>query len=416
MRDLGQILFGILVVLWLEAGMEVALAQAPADGTLPMPTGAPQLQGNSGGGTPGGVPGDLPGEMPGEEVPSADLRDPEPWSGSFAEGMAQVIAQHDSEDYTQAIETCDQLLVATTYERMRSSLAETSGGLSDRVLAPVEGALHGIGLERFSVAERGQVCLARGLLSLREGNLTGGLEDLQAARRMGGGEATRFDAVYSLGTVHLGLGEAARQLIPEISGVAPTQPPAPAPGAQSPAPEPPDPLVLARSAYGHARTHLIERLRLDWRDEDTRANMELVQRRLRELDEIERQREEQQQEGEDPAEQGPDPDAEQEDSSDSDSQGGDSQQSDPPEEPESTDPSEDSEDSEDPEDPQDGSEGEDSQEQEGEQSQEGEIQEVQLTKEELDRLLRILQEHEEEGERLQELLSRRRRQNVERDW
>jgi len=48
-----------------------------------------------------------------------------------------------------------------------------------------------------------------------------------------------------------------------------------------------------------AKEHLVERLRADWRDEDTRANLEWIQRRLAELEEIERQREEQQQEQQD---------------------------------------------------------------------------------------------------------------------
>ena len=51
-----------------------------------------------------------------------------------------------------------------------------------------------------------------------------------------------------------------------------------------------DTLAETRQMFTAARELLISELRIDWRDEDTRANVEFVQRRLDELDRIESQR------------------------------------------------------------------------------------------------------------------------------
>src|SRR5690606_24191728 len=122
----------------------------------------------------------------------------------------------------------------------------------------------------------------------------------ESARLLAGPGALRLDATYDLGSLFLAAGEEQRAKLPEISGQ-PAQPPPPppvaAPGGAAPQ-APPDPLQLARAAYLAARERLVERLRMDWRDPDTQANVELVQRRLRELDEIERQREQEKKEQE----------------------------------------------------------------------------------------------------------------------
>jgi Ca-activated chloride channel homolog len=126
---------------------------------------------------------------------------------------------------------------------------------------------------------------------------TAASEAFSAARALAGPGELRNDATYDLGVLELLHAEEVRAKIPEISGQ-PAAPPMAAPpgvpGATTPgAPPvpPPDPLPEARKLYESARGWLVERLRLEWRDEDTRANLELVQRRLRELDEIEKKRE-----------------------------------------------------------------------------------------------------------------------------
>jgi len=124
-------------------------------------------------------------------------------------------------------------------------------------------------------------------------------EAFSAARALAGPGELRADAIYDLGVLELLHAEAVRATIPEISGQPPAPIPAQAPSATPDGAPPSDPLAQARTLYGAAKTWLVERLRLDWRDEDTRANLELIQRRLHELDALEEQRQEQQQENQD---------------------------------------------------------------------------------------------------------------------
>lgn len=139
-----------------------------------------------------------------------------------------------------------------------------------------------------------------------EAQCTAAREAFSAARALAGPGELRADATYDLGALELLHAEAVRATIPEISGQPPAQTmpipqPGAAPGAAPTAPPaaPADPLAEARKLYGAAKTWLLERLRLDWQDEDTRANLELIQRRLHQLDEIEKQREQQKQEQKD---------------------------------------------------------------------------------------------------------------------
>jgi hypothetical protein len=177
-----------------------------------------------------------------------------------------------------------------------------------------------------------------------------------AARALAGPGELRADATYDLGTLVLLHAEEVRATLPEVGGAAaapgvqamqalPGAPPAAAPGAE----EETDPLEEARALYTEARTWLVERLRLDWQDADTRANLQLVQRRLRELDEIEKQREEQQQE-----QQQQDQDQEQEGDGEKDPKDGDEKQ-DPKESDEPPEESDEKGDSEqEPQEPEDG--------------------------------------------------------------
>ncbi len=133
---------------------------------------------------------------------------------------------------------------------------------------------------------RGVVLLSRELEPEGDPEMPDGFQPaeraFQSARALSGPGALRLDATYDLGLVHFHEGERAREQIPEVSGAA-LQPDT-APGE--------DPLAQARGAYSNAKDVFLERLRADWRDEDTRANLELLQKRLKELDEIERQRKE----------------------------------------------------------------------------------------------------------------------------
>ena len=126
---------------------------------------------------------------------------------------------------------------------------------------------------------------------------TAALDAFGSARALAGPGELRQDATYDLGTLELLRAERLRAKIPEVSGQ-PAMPAAPAAptgnqlGAGTPPPE--DPPPRARERYLAARDWLVERLRADWKDEDVRADLELVQRRLHELDAIEEKRKQEQ--------------------------------------------------------------------------------------------------------------------------
>lgn len=285
-------------------------------------------------------------------------------------------------------------------------------------------------------------------------------EAFSAARALAGPGPLRLDAIYDLGTLELVLGERVRATIPELSGQGPGVMPAPHPagpvaGARPgvPAADPPDPLDEARKQYLAARNWFLERLRLDWRDEDTRANLELIQRRLHELDELEKQREEQkQQDQQDQQDQEPNPDQDQKDSDpkNSDQKDQDQEDSDQKDQDGKQDPDkpQDGEDSKpDPEsNPGDESEQPPSEESKPEESEDSKGQEPpqpeeeaqddpesagqppsggmeaeppaerMLTREEVMRLLDKLGDLEKQQKALEALLRARRRSATQRDW
>jgi hypothetical protein len=271
-----------------------------------------------------------------------------------------------------------------------------------------------------------------------------GREAFSAARALAGPGELRADATYDLGVIELQHAEAVRATIPEISGQPAPAPPAapggpPPPGSIVPPSEPPDPLVEARKLYGAARTWLVERLRLDWGDEDTRANLELIQRRLRQLDEIEKQREQQKQQ--DDEQQGQDKDQNDKDQKDQkdqkgeqdpkdaqDKQGKDDQDQDRQDQekkdqekkdPQAKDDEQEKEGEKKPEEqqaqPEEGEEAKEQQAQPGEEKPEQQAERV-LTREQVMQLLDKLAELEKQQKALEAALRAKRRAAAKRDW
>ncbi len=308
-----------------------------------------------------------------------------------------------------------------SYEQaIRDIVREEGDGQWETALEAARALLEEADARELSEYRRAEVHYAIGVTLARRAGIEEpderreALAPFESARALAGPGALRLDAGYDLGVVELLRAEDHRARIPELGGAQnPAAMAPPGPGEEPP----PDPLELARAAYLSAKERSIERLRADWRDEDTRANLELIQRRLRELDEIERQREQQQ------SEQDPQP-----------SEGEEGQEGEPSEDP--SDPSDESEsDSESSEQPPEG-EGEESQQDptgEGEQETDpietgaqeeppvapesaAPPAERRLTREEAMRLLEALAEIEERGEELQKLLRESRRAHVERDW
>lgn len=359
---------------------------------------------------------------------------------SLSAGLEEIESLCASEDFDGARARGEQLLSPTLFASWRRSL-ELDGS---RVLAPTlefaEPVIDFLRLSGNTEEERAHLHFALGVVENLAEDPEASKREFESARNHAGEGGLRLDAAYNLGTVTIAQGEVWRSQIPELGG----QPPQPAPQAPGTAPalpgtpgagapaaapeEPPDPLEEARKKYLEAREHLIVRLALDWSDADSRANMELVMRRLRELDEIERQREEQQQENQDQQDQ-QDQEQEDQENQDSEDQEGDNQESqdqegeDQEQEPEESQPEGEDEAQEEPEPEPEPEE----QEQESEQQQSGEEeaeeeeesqagQEIFLTKEEVQRLLDKLKQHEEQGEEIRARARSQRQRPTPRDW
>lgn len=360
--------------------------------------------------------------------PSAPL--PPPWDGTLADGLAEVrkLARANQLDAASAL--CERLLAPGEFARWRESL-DAEGGWKRALTRALEPAFDVLGLSDRTAPERAEVLYAAGVVSVTAEQRARGEDEFGRAQSLAGPGALRLESGYQLGTSALLDGESWRAQIPEIqakSGAAPGAPARPpaanAPAANGAAPgqePPPDPLAQARTAYLRARERFVERLRADWRDADTRANTELVLRRLKELDELEQQRKEQQQKNEqdkqkqDPNQPKSDPDK---DPQKQDEQQKDKSQQNPPdkqdenakqnEPPKPDEPKpDDAQAKQEPPKP--------DEKKPGEQQDPAQMDEKQLTKEEMMRLLDILDQREEQWKKLQQQLQQRR-PRAKKDW
>lgn len=319
---------------------------------------------------------------------------PEPFAGSLREGRA----------------TLQSLTEAADHERA-AALATSVFAKPDWSLAPE--------LERaeFHFAHS----VARGAaLAFPEA-----VEAAHAARGLSGSSELGLASAYNAGTFRLLRAEELRREVPEIREKL-KLPPAPPPAAGAPQTAPPgsetasDPVANARSAYLAARSDLLERWRAAPSHADTRANLELVVRRLRELDEIERRREEQQSEQnerQDP-EQKQDPQQDQQQKDQQQDPQNQDQQPDPENKPQEPKDPKEQEPQQEPPKPE---EGEENSPQDESKPQDGADparppEERLLTPEEIQRLLQQLEKIEDQAAQVQAALRRARRVPVKRDW
>lgn len=334
------------------------------------------------------------------------------------------------EKFDEALAAGEQLLRLGWLDNWRREL-ELDGSW---FLAPIFDALDPW-LERFelgtsSVNRRAALHYARGVVLHRRDQAPGAApaqasEEAAAATARGGferalalavAEDLRADASYNIGTLALLAGEGWRSQIPEIAGpsAAPGGPSMGVPlGAAAATPESPSPLEEARRAYLEARELLSVRLRLDWRDADTRANLELCLRRLKELEEIEEQREQSEQSEQSEEDQEQQNSEDSENSDDSQSKEESESEDANPEDEES--PGEEQPEPDEPQEQPEPAEQDDSQEQEGGDGEPQPSEEF-LTREEVQRLLDMLKEHEEEGEKMRAQARQAQRRKSTRDW
>jgi hypothetical protein len=265
---------------------------------------------------------------------------------------------------------------------------------------------------------------AKGLELAKQEQRTASAREFESVRAMTL-DVTQGDlrraAIYNLGTLELQEGELWRAKLPELqknapAGALPLPPtPTPVPGANGGGAQEEDPLEKARGHYTAARKHFIERLRIDWKDADTRANAELVTRRLAELDRIEQQRIEQQRKEQQKQQQQQDQQNKQDQQQDpKDQQQKDPENKDqkPQEKPEERKPDEDQKQEQKPED----SKPEDQPKDKPQPQAKPEQGEKELSKEEMVQMLDRLQKIEEQAQKLKAQMREARRTAVKKDW
>ncbi|HEV8113751.1 MAG TPA: hypothetical protein VGR31_13325 [Planctomycetota bacterium] len=349
------------------------------------------------------------------------------WHGTLADGLAEVQRLSDAQKPDEALAVTDQLLAPGRFARWRED-ASAHPGWKRTLVEAADPVFAAVGLSDLTPAARAAIHQARGVVLAHAARRSEANESFEKARALAGPGELRLDATYDLGWTALADGEEFRAQIPELGG--PAAAPQAAAAQQAPGapgtPEKPDPLELARAAYLRAREHFVERMKADWRDEDTRANVELVQKRLRELAEIQKKREEQkkQQEQDQKDQQQKDQDKKDQDQKDKDKK--DPQKQDKPSDEKDRDqkkpddqknPDEKPKDEKKPEDtPKDQPSDAEKQDKDKKEAQPQPAKEQALTKEEVMRILDTLKEREEEGKKLLDQLRRSRRAKVKKDW
>lgn len=319
-----------------------------------------------------------------------------PYEGRASDALARARAASDGGEHDAALAILDRVLASGVAHDWR-----TQFGLS--VPPPID---------RFHA----ELHFAKGVIEERAQRRDLARESFSRTVALAGPGSLRLDAAFNEGTSHVLEGEEWRAKIPEVAqangqAAPPPQPPAAVPIPGAPAEE--DPLAKARASYLAARTRLVERLRLDGGDDDARANVELVQRRLRELDEIEKKREEEKKKDEQ---------QKQDQKDQKDEQDSKDEPKDPKDEPAKPDEKK-------PEDekPKDEPKPEEKKPEEPPKDDEPKPQDAQdqkpkppepaeMSREQMMQLLDKLQELEEQNKRLQEQLRQTRRTKVKKDW
>jgi hypothetical protein len=345
----------------------------------------------------------------------------------------ETLANHDKTD--DALRVGDQLLAPSAFLRWKAD-ATAEGGWKKSLAAAIDPLLDRFGWNGAEPAQRAAVHYAKGVVLSRAGRRAECESAFESARSLAGPGDLRLDAIYNLGASQLMEGEAQRAQIPELGGkpsAAPSAPSAsgasnaPGPGAASGAP-PPDPLELARAAYLRARDHFSERLQSDWRDADTRANVELVARRLKELSDIQKKRDEQKKQQEQQQKQdSKDKDKQSKDDKSKDAQKKDQEKQDSKDKADQDkqqqdEKKNDGQDQKKPDEkkpdekPQDQKNAENDKDKSAQDAQTGDEKEQKLTKEQMIQLFDRLNQIEEKAKQMQAQIRRARAAKVKRDW
>ncbi|MCE9595925.1 MAG: hypothetical protein K8S98_17185 [Planctomycetes bacterium] len=224
------------------------------------------------------APAQTPAPVAVEPAPKPEL----PKFDGPADGLSSLQAAVGEGKTDVALGLADALLAPNAWSKLRTSF-EGEHAWVRRGFDLVEPAVAAFGLGGLSSAGRGEIHYAAGVALDRGGKAAEAQARFRTALALAGPGALRLDAGYDVGAISLGLAERLRE----------AQQNAPLP--QGPAPKGADPLDALENAYRVARNELVERLRADWHGEDTRANLEFIQRRLREIEAQRKQQQEDQQ-------------------------------------------------------------------------------------------------------------------------
>ncbi|MEZ6005085.1 MAG: hypothetical protein R3F33_12955 [Planctomycetota bacterium] len=367
--------------------------------------------------TPDAVGQTAPGPEPEAVAPPV-----EPWHGGFQAGLDEMARLAREENLAAAEGFAQRLLEPLggnhAQERWQPRLAR----LGPRAVDAGAFVWASFGQPSRSAEQRAVVQHNLGVLQADGGAPELAAVSFDAARRGSPGDA-RLASTYNLGCLALEQGEAEFDQIPEVHGrTRSAMSPGFVPSTTNGDEEEPDHLKLAKKAYEEALDYYRERLLLDWRDDDTRANVQWIQQRLDRLREIEEKRKSDEGQGkaqDDPSQQ----DQDQEDQNQEDQSGekGAQKQEQEQEQQEPKDPSEQEQQNQSEqqgdeagEQPPPDPDASDNQSEEPKEDQE--FDERYLTEEEIQRLLKQLEAHEAEGERLKGMMKIRPRGNPKKDW
>lgn len=346
-----------------------------------------------------------PSSAPQAAQSDAPAAKPLPEVADLDDGLRRMQELCAAKQYADARAIGDALLAPNRAQLARSEWEERHAWTRG-VFAFCEPLLDLAGAGGLTAPERAEVRYAQGVVAGESGDLKAAEADFDTALALAGPGSLRLDAGYDRGAVALAAVEKVRL---ETTG-APAKPQAAREG---------DPLAALEQMYLHAKDLLVQRLRADWHDADTRANLELIQRRLREIAEQKKEQEaqkEQQKQDKQDQKDSKDPEGQKDqqqkqEQQQSDSQQGDQQQGE-----------------QQPADPKDQKQSEQEQKdaqadprqeagKEASQASQGDERETRvLTREEMMRLLDQLEQIEKQGRTLQARLKDARRKKTDKDW
>ncbi|MBL4770225.1 MAG: hypothetical protein JKY61_03545 [Planctomycetes bacterium] len=343
--------------------------------------------------------------------------------GSLAQSEQQLRQVLEDQDITKAGEFALTLVEPRSIDRAQLWLEQHTGFLGARASAWVRELLPWLGFELRSAEQQALVHYALGCLQSEEGLGVDARNSFKTAIYLAPGPV-RLDATYNLGCESLKTAEGMFDQIPEVHGRTRS---AMSPGFQAAKKkladdeEEPDYLVMARTSYKVALRTFTERLKLDWRSPDTRANVEWVMRRLDELDKIEEERKSDEGQGQAQDDPSAGEGEEEENKDDAGEKGAESEQEEESEsQKESKEESEQDESKEQgqTEDRQEESEDEESSQKQGESEDDPEAkpEERHLTEEEIKRLLEQSSKHDAAGVDMRKRVESRQRKRGKKDW